>query len=167
MPSIIAGLIKGVIMQYNRINEWSTPQVLMDAIPNPKPFDIDVCANPANAKANTFFTAEDDGLIQEWRGLCWMNPPQGRSVSLQKWVEKAYIESRKAYNDGVWCLLPASTSTKWFHKFAVFGYVLFLKGRVKFVSLDGVTKGSPAFDSMLIIFDKSITPSMDVWDWKA
>src|SRR5262245_2299293 len=30
---------------------------------------------PRNAKCAAFYTPEIDGLAQDWRSVCWMNPP--------------------------------------------------------------------------------------------
>lgn len=53
------------------------------------PFDLDVAASPENAKAPTFYTIEDDGLTQQWRGLVWCNPPYSDCGA---WVRKAWSE---------------------------------------------------------------------------
>ena len=41
---------------------------------------LDVCATPENAKCEKYYRSEEDGLKQEWKGLCWMNPPCGREI---------------------------------------------------------------------------------------
>lgn len=55
--------------------EWETPQELFDKLDAEYHFDVDVCATQENAKCARYYTREDDGLIQEWHGTCWMNPP--------------------------------------------------------------------------------------------
>lgn len=52
-------------------------------------FDLDVAATPDNAKAPRFYTREDDGLTQPWRGLVWCNPPYSDCGA---WVRKAWHE---------------------------------------------------------------------------
>ncbi len=54
---------------------WETPQAFFDALDAEFGFTLDVCALPENAKCERYFTPEADGLKQEWRGVCWMNPP--------------------------------------------------------------------------------------------
>jgi len=123
---------------------WATPQAFFDAFNNIYNFTLDVCALPTNAKCDQYFTPDDDGLSQPWRGVCWMNPPYGRSIGL--WVKKAYDESLKGAK--VVCLLPARTDTKWFHEYCIRGEVHFIKGRLKF----GDAKNSAPFPSMIVIF---------------
>ena len=122
----------------------STPQDFFDKLNAEFGFQLDVCATKENAKVSRYFTTEDDGLSQEWRGVCWMNPPYGREIG--KWVRKAY-ESAQA-GALVVCLLPARTDTAWWHDFCAKGDVRFVRGRIKFGK---ATSGAP-FPSAVVIF---------------
>ena len=125
---------------------WETPQDLFDKLNNVFKFELDVCATDETAKCNKYFTPEIDGLKQEWRGTCWMNPPYGREI--KKWIEKAYKESTKGAI--VVCLIPARTDTKYWHEY-IFPYaseIRFIKGRLKF----GNSTNSAPFPSTLVIF---------------
>ena len=73
-------------------DEWATPQDFFDKLNAEFHFDLDVCATKENAKCKRFFTKEHDGLKQDWKGVCWMNPPYGRQISL--WVYKALESAR-------------------------------------------------------------------------
>ena len=75
----------------SRSEEWSTPQYVFDALDNEFHFGVDVCATKENAKANVFFTKEENGLLQDWClqkvcGACFCNPPYGKTVGL--WMNK-------------------------------------------------------------------------------
>ena len=50
-------------------DNWATPQNFFDE-QNAKygPFDVDVCADQINAKCAMFYTKDQDGLQQEWKG---------------------------------------------------------------------------------------------------
>ena len=126
---------------------WATPQDFFDRLNAEFDFDIDVCASPDNAKCDTYFTKEQDGLSHSWGGVtCWCNPPYGREVG--KWVQKAYISSK---NEGstVVMLLPARTDTKWFHEYIYNqSEIRFIKGRLKF----GGSANSAPFPSMVVVF---------------
>ena len=67
---------------------WYTPQDFYDKLNAEFHFETDVCAVASNAKCAKFFTPEMDGLLQDWTGVCWMNPPYGRTI--RYWMEKAY-----------------------------------------------------------------------------
>lgn len=71
--------------------EWATPPELFKALNAEFGFTCDVCATADNAKCKEFYSPEQDGLAQEWTGVCWCNPPYGREIG--KWVRKA-AESR-------------------------------------------------------------------------
>lgn len=66
---------------------WATPQNLFDELDKEFSFTLDVCASDWNYKCDNYFTINDDGLSQEWTGVCWMNPPYGRTIG--KWMAKA------------------------------------------------------------------------------
>jgi phage N-6-adenine-methyltransferase len=124
---------------------WSTPQNFFDLLNEEFNFTIDVCAIPENAKCEKFFTPEINGLKQEWKGVCWCNPPYGREIG--KWVEKAYIASTLGAT--VVMLLPARTDTKWFHEYIYNkAEIRFVKGRLKF----GNSKTAAPFPSMVVVF---------------
>ena len=123
---------------------WETPQDFFDRYNAIYGFTLDVCALPNNAKCNTYFTPEQDGLSQEWVGVCWMNPPYGRAIA--KWVQKAF-ESAK-HGATVVCLLPARTDTRWWHDYCQRGDVTFVRGRLKF----GGHKNSAPFPSAVVVF---------------
>ena len=126
--------------------EWATPQELFDRLNAQYHFETDVCATAENAKCGKFYTKEQDGLKQEWRGVCWMNPPYGKEIG--KWMEKAYTESRTA-GATVVCLVPARTDTAWWHDYAMKGNITFLRGRLKF----GGCKNNAPFPSAIVVFD--------------
>lgn len=125
--------------------EWATPQDLFDRLDATWHFDLDVCATEENAKCARYYTKEQDGLKQNWGGVCWMNPPYGREIG--KWMEKAYTESLKGAT--VVCLVPARTDTAWWHDYAMRGQVTFIRGRIKF----GNAKNPAPFPSALVVFD--------------
>lgn len=124
---------------------WETPQDFFDHLNDEFHFNVDVCATSDNAKCNTYFTKENNGLSQSWRGVCWCNPPYGREIG--KWVQKAYLSSRDGST--VVMLLPARTDTKWFHEYIYNqAEIRFIKGRLKF----GNSKNSAPFPSMVVVF---------------
>ena len=114
--------------------EWATPQDMFDALNNRYQFNFDLAADETNKKCENYFSIEDDALLQDWQGNCWLNPPYGSKgeTRLAKWVEKAYNESQ----DGscfVTMLIPARTNTAWWGEFCMnAAELLFVIGRPKF-----------------------------------
>lgn len=123
---------------------WATPQDFYDKLNAEFGFTLDVCANADNAKCADYFTSEQDGLAQEWRGVCWMNPPYGRAI--KDWMRKAYEASQAGAT--VVCLVPARTDTGWWWDYAMKGEVRFIRGRLKF---GGHDTNAP-FPSAVVIF---------------
>lgn len=123
---------------------WYTPQDFFKKYDDVYKFETDVCATDDNAKCAKYYTEEMDGLSQEWRGVCWMNPPYGRTIS--KWMKKAYESSLSGAT--VVCLVPARTDTNWWHDYAMKGDIEFIRGRLKF----GGSKNSAPFPSAVVVF---------------
>jgi phage N-6-adenine-methyltransferase len=127
-------------------DEWETPRDFFDAIDAVFHFTLDVCATRDNTKCERYYTKGDDSLSKKWSGVCWMNPPYGREISL--WVKKAY-ESSLAGGTVVVCLLPARTDTRWWHDYILSRAtrIWFIRGRLRFSG-----KGSAPFPSALAVF---------------
>lgn len=126
-------------------DEWATPPGLFAELDREFGFQLDVCASPGNAKCGRYFTREDDGLQQEWVGVCWMNPPYGRTIG--QWILKALEASRNGAT--VVCLVPARTDTRWWQDYVTQAAdVRFIRGRLKF---GGAANGAP-FPSAVVVF---------------
>lgn len=125
---------------------WSTPQDLFDELDGEFGFTLDVCATPENAKCDAFFTEGQDGLAQDWSGVCWMNPPYGDAIA--RWVEKAYESAKLGAT--VVCLVPARVDTGWWWRWCRHGEIRFLRGRLKF---GGSETGAP-FPSAVVVFGR-------------
>lgn len=124
---------------------WSTPDGLFRELDKEFEFAVDVCALPENAKCPKFFTPEDDGLLQDWFGVAWCNPPYGNRIG--DWVEKAYRESFNGVTTVL--LLPVRTDTRWFHSWILGkAEIRFFKGRLKF----GGSENAAPFPSMVVIY---------------
>ena len=125
-------------------DEWPTPQDFFDKLNEEFHFTLDVCATPENAKCPRYYTKRENGLLQKWEGVCWMNPPYGREIG--QWVKKAYESAIGGAT--VVCLLPARTDTSWWHDYCMKGEVRFIRGRLKF---GGASENAP-FPSAVVIF---------------
>ena len=135
------------VMFSSKTDLWETPQYLFDKLDKKFHFTIDVCATKENAKCKKYYTKEQDGLSQEWEGVCWCNPPYGREII--KWVRKASISAKNGAT--VVMLIPARTDTKWFHEYIYKKEnvkIKFIRGRLKF----GKAQNSAPFPSMLVLF---------------
>lgn len=128
----------------SQTDEWETPKDFFDDLNKEFSFNLDVCATKENAKCEKYYTKKEDGLSQQWRGKCWMNPPYGREIG--KWMKKALEASQGGAL--VACLVPARTDTAWWHEYAMKGEIRFIRGRLKF----GGSQNSAPFPSAVVIF---------------
>jgi phage N-6-adenine-methyltransferase len=126
---------------------WSTPKAFFDDLDREFGFTLDVCALAENAKCEQFYSPEDDGLRQEWRGVVWMNPPYGREI--KRWICKAYATALMGRATVV-CLVPARTDTGWWHDYCEKGEVRLIRGRLRF----GDGKKDAPFPSAVVVFHK-------------
>ncbi len=128
-----------------RISEtvtWLTPPAIISAL---GPFDFDPCGHPLSETAKTRVIWPDDGLLAEWSGRVWLNPPYDRNI--EKWLTRL-----ADHGDGV-ALVFARTDTKWFQAIAPRASALrFPRGRIKFLRSDGSVGGQPGAPSVLMSF---------------
>ena len=127
---------------------WSAPQDFFDKVNEVFDFNLDVCALPENAKCVSYFTPEDDGLAQDWTGVCWMNPPYSREIA--QWVEKASETAKNGHT--VVALLPARTDVGWWQDHCLGREIHYIRGRLKF---DGSKSNAP-FGCALVVFRPSL-----------
>ena len=135
----------------SKTENWATPQELFDKLNAKYRFTLDAAASKDNAKCVKYFSKEDDGLSQSWRGeRVFVNPPYARGIT-GLWVKKCFDEYWEDRERIICALLPARTDTKWFHNYCLSGSgarIEFIKGRLKF---GGATNGAP-FPSILVFW---------------
>jgi len=111
---------------------WLTPPHIIDAL---GPFDLDPCAAPEPRPwptAARHITLPDDGLLHDWEGFVWCNPPYGPET--WRWLRRL-----AAHPGGGIALIFARTETEGFVR-EVWGKadaILFLEGRLWFHHPDG------------------------------
>lgn len=118
-------------------NEWLTPRYITDSL---GVFDLDPCSP---GKRRPWDTARHhiglprDGLLCDWQGRVWCNPPYGRETF--KWLDKL-----ARHGSGI-ALIFARTETIGFHEhiWNKASGIFFFKGRLSFCRVDG-TKGNTA-----------------------
>lgn len=140
-------------------DEFGTPKEIFDMINKAiqidghPAFTLDACATIRNCKVKKYFTKQQNGLVQSWKGeTVWCNPPYSRG-NLEKWVKKAYLEA--AFNDVFSVLLvPANVGTGWFHDWGSKSLVRFITGRITHEDDNRERSKFPSrHDSMTLIFD--------------
>lgn len=139
-------------------DSWETPKKLFEELDREFHFTIDAAASHENHKCDKYYTADENGLEQDWGGeTVFCNPPYGRADT-GRWTEKCYRESRKPGTTVV-MLIPARTDRGSFHDYILGkAEIRFIRGRLRFEIggepvLDKNGKPMPApFPSMICIW---------------
>lgn len=124
----------------NGSDDWYTPKWIFDTLG--LTFDLDVASPPDGIPwipARRYYTMKDDGLMQPWEGLVWMNPPFSK---VTPWADR-FIE----HGNGI-ALTPFSRS-KWLDRmWDSSATIIQLPSDLKFLRPDG-THYSMSFGAVL------------------
>lgn len=127
----------------NKNDEWYTPDYVLDlareVLGN---IDLDPAScEIANArvKADKIFTADDNGLKQDWHGKVWCNPPYSAAL-IKKFTQKVHDEYYKGNIEEAIILTNSGTDTQWNAPLSN-GVQVYTLGRISFLQPDGTEKG--------------------------
>src|SRR5215468_2844502 len=128
-------------------DEWRTPKSVFDALK--LAFDLDPCwptSGPCFVPAQRHYTIRDNGLMQPWHGLVFMNPPFGGRRGHVPWLIKFFDHA-----NGI-AIARAYTSADWFHAhvWPRAEVLLFPNGKTKFIRPDGSVGKEPGHGVVLI-----------------
>lgn len=140
--------------------EWFTPPEYIKAVHqvlNGIELDPASCAMAnQTVQAKRYFTKEEDGLSQEWRGRIFLNPPYGRAGTSRQvgqtelWINKLLHEWRAGHIQAAILLVNASLYKQWFAPLWQFP-ICFPTGRIAFVSPSGKYGRSPHSSALVYL----------------
>ena len=129
-------------------DEWFTPKEIIDALGD---FDLDPCAplEPLWKTAKVMYNKNDDGLVKEWSGRVWLNPPFSQPLITK------FVGRLAEHGNGI-ALLYNRCDNNIFRDiiFQKAQAILFLHERIKFFRPDGTRIGRPRFGCVLVAFGK-------------
>jgi phage N-6-adenine-methyltransferase len=149
-------------------NEWYTPKEYVDAARSVMGgIDCDPASSEiANrtVQARTYYTAEEDGLAYEWNGRVWMNPPYAQPLVAQ-FCEALVAQYGKTVTEAC-VLVNNATDTGWFHTLLdIANAVCFLRGRVRFIDMEGKPSGAPLQGQAIVYCGPNVTTFEEWFGW--
>jgi len=100
--------------------------------------------------AKRFYTAEDDGLTQEWANTVWLNPPYANPL-IGDFVDKLLREMDAGRTSVAIVLVNNATETKWAQRLLKRATaVCFPSGRIKYLDHTGTPANTPLQGQMLV-----------------
>lgn len=140
-------------------NEWYTPEIHIEAarrvlgVINLDPASSDQAQK--SVRADEYCTVDDDGLLHDWNGTVWMNPPYSQPA-IQEFIQKLVSEYAAGRTTAAVALTHNYTDTEWFHIAArACSAICFTRGRIKFVNPDG-EEAAPTQGQAFFYFGKDI-----------
>lgn len=125
---------------------WLTPPHIIEAL---GPFDLDPCCPPNMPwrTAARMVCRPDDGLAVDWTGQrVWLNPPYGRQ-------SVPFLRKMAEHRNGI-ALLFGRTDTSAWHEYVFPNCfsVMFMRGRIRFLTETGVEAGTANAPSCLVAY---------------
>lgn len=147
-------------------NEWYTPPQYLEAARHVLGgIDVDPATSvqaQETVGAALFYTAATNGLLHEWNGSVWMNPPYSQPF-IHLFIEKLAIEVREGRTTAAIALTHNYTDTEWFHIAArACQAICFTRGRIKFVSPEG-EEAAPTQGQAFFYFGDKVDYFADVF----
>ncbi len=130
-----------IVQKYTGDNEYYTPSKYVEAARQVMGgIDLDPASctfAQKTVKATEHYTEEDDGLVQEWAGRVFLNPPYAYPL-VQQFINKLCESFARGDVTQAVLLTNNSADTKWFHDAAIMaGTICLTLGRINFLKEDG------------------------------
>ena len=140
----------------NSTLNWYTPSRIVEAARKVLgTIDLDPASNAyANetVKATKIFTADDDGLLQDWFGHVWLNPPFANGL-IDRFVDKLLAEINVGHVEEAIFICDNATETLWFRKLADnCAAIVFTTGRINFLREGTFKAGNPTRGQCILYF---------------
>ncbi len=111
----------------SKLDNWGTPQYVFDYFNERYAYDLDLAAQPHNAKCKDFCSLETgrDAFEESLEGRrVWCNPPYG---NIAEWINLMF--RRPTF---ITFLVPVRSGQRWFDDCLSMGNIDFIRGRLSF-----------------------------------
>ncbi|MGB3642709.1 MAG: DNA N-6-adenine-methyltransferase [Rivularia sp. (in: cyanobacteria)] len=144
-------------------DEWYTPPHVSELVTQVLgQISLDPCADEGkHIPAAMHYTAMDDGLIQEWNGRVFINPPYSQPGA---WIKKLQTEVASGRVKEAIALIPAATDTKWLSPILKSQPVCFWTGRIKFLDMSYKPRLSARQSHCLVYWGENWERFKEVFD---
>ena len=148
--------------------EWYTPQNIIEmarCVMGNIDLDPASCAIANDAvKADEFYDQESDGLLQNWRGNVWLNPPFCQPL-IQQFLKKT-VDSYRGKEINQACVYTNNaTDTQWWQDAAANAdAICFVRGRLRCYRPDGSTGQSPLQGQTIMYFGDNTARFTEIFD---
>jgi ParB family chromosome partitioning protein len=137
-------------------NEWYTPAQFIEAA---REVMGTIDTDPASSEianrtvgAAIFYTAETNGLEQEWNGNVWMNPPYAQPL-ISEFAEAVTAKYSSGEINQAIVLVNNATETAFFQRMMEeASAVCFPRSRIQFIDPDGNPSGAPLQGQAILYF---------------
>jgi hypothetical protein len=142
-------------LQSSESNEWYTPKVYMDAVHAVLgAIDVDPASNAEANKlvqAAAFYDVLTDGLVRDWRGKVFLNPPYGRDgiSNQERWSLRLIEQYQAGITTEAILLVNAVTDRTWFQALWDFP-ICFTHHRIPFYKPGGSPGAQPVCGSAFV-----------------
>ena len=152
-----AAAVKAHVAHNSGNNEWYTPPKFIEAA---RVAMGGIDCDPASSeianqtvKAPTFYTAETNGLDQEWSGRVWLNPPYSQPL-IRHFCEAVADRFMGGEISAACVLVNNGTETAWFQYMLTNGAsaVCFPRSRIRFLDPSGAPSGAPLQGQAILYF---------------
>ena len=163
LKSNAGGREQGATSKSFSSDEWYTPPHISELVIQVLgQITLDPCADEGkHIPAAMHYTASDDGLIKEWNGRVFMNPPYSQP---SVWIKKLQAEFESGRVTEAIALVPAATDTKWLSPILKSQPVCFWTGRIKFLDTNYKPRLSARQSHCLVYWGENWERFKEVFD---
>lgn len=148
------------VAQASGENEWYTPS---DYIESARQMMGSIDVDPASSEeankivgAKEFYTIQNNGLDENWKGNVWMNPPYSQPLIAQFCNILVEKYKNKEINQACVLVNNATETTFFQNMLSVCLAICFIKGRIKFIDKEGKPSGAPLQGQAILYFGENL-----------